>query len=102
MSDYKQGDKVFCNGFNGTIVREYSQGMYEVRLPGGLGCIDSSDIIPVITEKEYNAIHSDYRSLCQNEKYPDDLGKRSCFAGCLYPSGGTTTIVEGSGFMINN
>ena len=40
----KQGDKVTCNGFSGSVVREYNENMYEVRLQSGLVCVDKSAI----------------------------------------------------------
>jgi len=42
----KVGDKVTANGgYPGTVTRlcEWSDSMIEVRLPGGLVCIDASD-----------------------------------------------------------
>lgn len=47
---YKQGDKVLANGYDGVIVRHYDGNMYEVRLPGGVACIDQSDIKPTTPE----------------------------------------------------
>lgn len=41
------GQKVTTSGFPGVIVRQYSPGMYEVRLASGLVCVDISDIKPV-------------------------------------------------------
>lgn len=47
------GQNVSMAGFLGTVVRLYSDGpceggrMYEVRLPGGLGCFCGSDLIPL-------------------------------------------------------
>lgn len=40
----KQGTAVMYGEFPGTIVRHYSGGMYEVRLPGGVGCVDAADL----------------------------------------------------------
>jgi len=42
---FKQGDAIRANGYDGAIVRRYSPGMYEVRLPGGVACVSASDII---------------------------------------------------------
>lgn len=47
---YKQGDRVTSSGFDGVIVRHYEGSMYEVRLPGGVCCIDKADIMPRSTE----------------------------------------------------
>ena len=46
MTYYKQGDKVRANGYDGVIVRHYDGTMYEVRLPGGVAVVCSSDIVP--------------------------------------------------------
>jgi hypothetical protein len=43
--DYKQGDRVRCNGYDGAIVRRYSAGMYEVRVPGGVTCVSASELV---------------------------------------------------------
>jgi hypothetical protein len=40
------GQKVTSSGFPGVVVRQYSENMYEVRLPGGLVCVSSEDIKP--------------------------------------------------------
>ncbi len=44
---YHQGDKVICNGYLGTLIRQYSENMYEVRLNAGLVCVDVSAIKPI-------------------------------------------------------
>lgn len=41
---FSKGDKVLCNGYEGRIIREYPVGMYEVRLPGGVVCVDAYEI----------------------------------------------------------
>lgn len=47
------GQKVTMSGFAGRVIRLYLDGpceggrMYEVRLPGGVGCYCGSDLIPV-------------------------------------------------------
>jgi hypothetical protein len=47
------GDKVTMAGYPGTVVRLYADGpceagrMYEVRLPGGLGCYCGTDLVLV-------------------------------------------------------
>ena len=43
--DFKQGDRVRCNGFDGAVVRRYSKGMYEVSVPGGVVCVSASELI---------------------------------------------------------
>ena len=40
----KQGTRIVSSGYVGAIVRHYSGNMYEVRLPGGVCCIDLHDI----------------------------------------------------------
>lgn len=44
---FRIDDKVRCNGYDGTISKVHIDkliGMYDVRLPGGLICVDESDI----------------------------------------------------------
>lgn len=43
---YQVGDRVFCNGYDGTVIRicEWSENLYEVRLPGGVACVSDADI----------------------------------------------------------
>lgn len=46
------GQRIWYGEFPGTVSRLYSDGetegarMYEVRLPGGLGCVAGSDLTP--------------------------------------------------------
>ncbi len=40
------GQKGTTSGFPATVIRHYEGSMYEVRVPGGLVCIDKSDFIP--------------------------------------------------------
>lgn len=42
---YVQGDRVRVNGYEGVIVRCYSDTMYEVRLQSGVVCVDMLDQI---------------------------------------------------------
>lgn len=42
---YQRGDRVRCNGYDGTIMQRYSKGMYDVRVPGGVVCVGASDLI---------------------------------------------------------
>ena len=46
-SHFAVGQKVTYSGFSGVIVRHYAEGMWEVRLPGGLACVSGAHIIPV-------------------------------------------------------
>lgn len=51
---FEVGQKIHCNGYPGSIVKEYVKpsytvgygwsAMYEVRLPGGICCVSSCDI----------------------------------------------------------
>lgn len=54
---FKPGDKIIGNGFPGTVVRMYSEGMVEARLPGGVACIPASfpDCYPDTTAAPSNA-----------------------------------------------
>jgi len=47
MTKFTAGQKVISSGFNGVIVRQYSENMYEVRLPGGIVCVCASDIVAI-------------------------------------------------------
>jgi hypothetical protein len=40
------GQRGTTSGFPATVIRHYSDGMYEVRVPGGVTCIPASDFIP--------------------------------------------------------
>ena len=46
QSQFTVGQAVTYNGFSGVIVRHYHEGMWEVRLPGGLVCVSGANIIP--------------------------------------------------------
>jgi hypothetical protein len=39
------GQAVTYSGFRGTIVRHYADGMWEVRLQGGITCVSGAHII---------------------------------------------------------
>ena len=41
---WKTGDAVEYSGFEGSVVRHYHNGMFEVRLPGGVACVDGSNL----------------------------------------------------------
>ena len=43
---FTKGQAVIYSGFRGTIVRHYSEGMWEVRLPGGIVCVSGAHLIP--------------------------------------------------------
>ncbi|NGX96332.1 MAG: hypothetical protein G4V63_14280 [Candidatus Afipia apatlaquensis] len=43
---FKAGQHITYSGFAGTIVRHYHEGMWEVRLPGGVSCVSGAHIIP--------------------------------------------------------
>ena len=40
------GQRVTYSGFDAVVVRHYEGNMYEVRVPGGLTCVDAGDLIP--------------------------------------------------------
>lgn len=40
----ERGQKVQCNGFEGSIIREYVEDMYEIRMPRGEVCVDVSEL----------------------------------------------------------
>ena len=39
---FEPGQAVVCNGYPGTVAGMYSEGMVEVRVPGGLVCVSAS------------------------------------------------------------
>jgi hypothetical protein len=41
---FKQGDRVKYGEIEGSIVRHYYEGMWEVRLPGGVACVSGADL----------------------------------------------------------
>lgn len=40
---YKVGDAVICNGYDGKVIRVTENNMIEVRLAGGVVCVDPFD-----------------------------------------------------------
>ncbi len=52
----------------------------------------------IITEKQWNAIPSDYRGIATVD--PERAGKRQVFAGCIEQGGGTVLLTEGEHFKI--
>jgi hypothetical protein len=40
------GQRGTCNGFPAVVARHYHGNMYEIRVPGGLVCVDASDFTP--------------------------------------------------------
>jgi hypothetical protein len=38
------GESVVCNGYKGTVVSHYWNGMYNVRVPGGECCVDANSL----------------------------------------------------------
>ena len=52
---YTRGEKVICNGYPGTIYTVCTgqlSRMYEVKVPGGLVCVDHSSIEKLPAKKE--------------------------------------------------
>jgi hypothetical protein len=41
---FKAGQHITYSGFSGVVVRHYSEGMWEVRLPGGVACVSGAHI----------------------------------------------------------
>ena len=60
---FNPGDPVIANGYPGTVVRMYSEGMVEVRLPGGLVCIPASypDCYPAPESKSGSDLTQDVK-----------------------------------------
>ncbi len=44
-SHFPVGQRVTYGEFSGTIVRHYHEGMWEVRLPGGIVCVSGANLI---------------------------------------------------------
>lgn len=42
---FAAGQAVIYAGFRGSIVRHYLEGMWEVRLPGGVACVSGADLV---------------------------------------------------------
>lgn len=42
----RPGQRGTYSGFAATVVRHYEGNMYEIRVPGGLTCVDAGDFIP--------------------------------------------------------
>lgn len=40
------GQRGTTSGFSATVLRHYAGSMYEVRVPGGVCCIDASEFVP--------------------------------------------------------
>lgn len=38
------GEAVICNGFKGTVVSHYRNGMYKILVPGGEVCVDGRSL----------------------------------------------------------
>lgn len=45
-SHFAIGQRIVYSDFKGTIVRHYAEGMWEIRLPGGVACVSGAHIIP--------------------------------------------------------
>ena len=45
----KRGTPVKSSGYEGTIIRHYDGGMYDIRLPGGVCCTDDFEVLPQST-----------------------------------------------------
>jgi hypothetical protein len=46
ITPWQQGDAVTYSGFHGAIIRHYYNGMFEIRLPGGVACVGHHEIKP--------------------------------------------------------
>lgn len=62
---FEPGQKVICNGYPGAVVRMYSEGMVEVRLPGGVVCVSASypdcyPYVPALRESLADDVFSAY------------------------------------------
>lgn len=43
----RAGQRGTYAGFNAIVIRHYEGNMYEIRVPGGVACIDAHDFIPM-------------------------------------------------------
>lgn len=41
---FEPGQSVVYGEFNATVVRHYTEGMWEIRLPGGVACVSGADL----------------------------------------------------------
>lgn len=44
---FQQGEAVMYGEFKASIVRHYSEGMWEIRVPGGVTCVSGADLARV-------------------------------------------------------
>ncbi len=42
----ERGQRGTYSGFAATIIRHYDGNMYEIRLPGGVACVDVTHFVP--------------------------------------------------------
>lgn len=42
---FTKGQRVTYAGFAATVVRHYSEGMWEIKVPGGVACVSGSELI---------------------------------------------------------
>lgn len=45
-SYFSAGQRIEYSGFTGSIIRHYCEGMWEIRLPGGVACVSGAHIKP--------------------------------------------------------
>ena len=62
----KVGQRVICNGYDGTITRvcDWSPSMVEVRVPGGTTCVGFSELRPIDATDEDLHTCGDCRADC--------------------------------------
>jgi hypothetical protein len=44
ITPWKQGDAVKYSGYEAAIIRHYHNGMFEIRLPGGVACVGHHEL----------------------------------------------------------
>lgn len=45
---FSPGQRVRCGDFPGVVVRHYHEGMWEVRMPGGIACVSGASLTPEV------------------------------------------------------
>lgn len=44
-NQFKPGQQVTYGEFQATVIRHYHEGMWEIRVPGGITCVSAADLI---------------------------------------------------------
>ena len=81
----KRGDTGQFGEFPATVVKHYVDGMYEVRVPGGLTTISSAEFKPL---KPMDMTAEEFTELFQPVKNPNIPNGDGAFDGCMFETYG--------------